>query len=92
MNRSQVVIAGGGPVGLICAYALARRGVTVTVLDQNSELQDDPRAATTHPATLDFGAWYGSVGIAFLALIAATAIFGFRVSSPAWLRAAERSG
>lgn len=53
MNRSQVVIAGGGPVGLICAYALARRGVTVTVLDQNSELQDDPRAATTHPATLE---------------------------------------
>ena len=53
MNRSQVVISGGGPVGLICAYALARRGVTVTVLDQNSELQDDPRAATTHPATLE---------------------------------------
>ncbi|MBT6285052.1 MAG: FAD-binding monooxygenase, partial [Rhodospirillaceae bacterium] len=25
----------------------------VTVLDQNSELQDDPRAATTHPATLE---------------------------------------
>jgi len=50
------------------------------------------RIALTHPATLDFGAWYGSVGIAFLALIAATAIFGFRVSSPAWLRAAERSG
>ncbi len=53
MSRSQVVISGGGPVGLICAYALARRGVTVTVLDQNSELQDDPRAATTHPATLE---------------------------------------
>jgi 3-(3-hydroxy-phenyl)propionate hydroxylase len=53
MSRSQVVISGGGPVGLICAYALARRGVTVTVLDQNSELLDDPRAATTHPATLE---------------------------------------
>ena len=53
MSKSQVVISGGGPVGLICAYALARRGVTVTVLDQNSELQDDPRAATTHPATLE---------------------------------------
>ena len=53
MSRSQVVISGGGPVGLICAYALARRGVAVTVLDQNSELLDDPRAATTHPATLE---------------------------------------
>ena len=48
MLKSQVVISGGGPVGLICAYALARRGITVTVLDQNNELQDDPRAATTH--------------------------------------------
>ena len=53
MSDYQVVISGGGPVGLICAYALARRGVTVVVLDQNSELQDDPRAATTHPATLE---------------------------------------
>tara|TARA_R110000868_G_scaffold778_13_gene5726 strand:+ start:2113 stop:3333 length:1221 start_codon:yes stop_codon:yes gene_type:complete len=53
MSKSQVLIAGGGPVGLICAYALARKGVQVTVLDQNSELQDDPRAATTHPATLE---------------------------------------
>jgi len=53
MNRSQVLISGGGPVGLICAYALSRRGISVVVLDENSELQDDPRAATTHPATLE---------------------------------------
>lgn len=53
MNRSQVLISGGGPVGLICAYALSRRGIEVVVLDENSELQDDPRAATTHPATLE---------------------------------------
>lgn len=53
MTKSQVLISGGGPVGLICAYALARRGISVIVLDENSELQDDPRAATTHPATLE---------------------------------------
>jgi 3-(3-hydroxy-phenyl)propionate hydroxylase len=53
MIRSQVLISGGGPVGLICAYALSRQGVKVIVLDENSELQDDPRAATTHPATLE---------------------------------------
>lgn len=53
MTKSQVLISGGGPVGLICAYALARRGIEVVVLDENSELQDDPRAATTHPATLE---------------------------------------
>lgn len=52
-NTNQVIIAGGGPVGLISAYALAQQGVAVTVLDQNDGLQDDPRAATTHSATLE---------------------------------------
>ena len=52
-DKKQVVIAGGGPVGLIVAYALAREGISVVVLDENDSLQDDPRAATTHPATLE---------------------------------------
>src|SRR5262244_312265 len=49
----RVLIAGGGPVGLLCAWLLGRRGLPVLVCDDNSELQTDPRAATTHPATLD---------------------------------------
>jgi len=49
----RVLIAGGGPVGLLCAWLLGRRGLRVLVCDDNSELQADPRAATTHPATLD---------------------------------------
>lgn len=49
----RVLIAGGGPVGLICAYALGQQGIPVTVFDENDELQEDPRAATTHPATLE---------------------------------------
>ncbi len=53
MNDQCVLIAGGGPVGLICAYALGRAGVPVVVFDENDELQEDPRAATTHPATLE---------------------------------------
>jgi 3-(3-hydroxy-phenyl)propionate hydroxylase len=52
-ERHRVLIAGGGPVGLLAAYLLARRGVAVRVFDVNETLQDDPRAATTHPATLD---------------------------------------
>ena len=49
----RVLISGGGPVGLLCAWLLGRRGLPVVVFDDNSELQNDPRAATTHPATLD---------------------------------------
>ena len=61
MNDAQVLIAGGGPVGLICAYALGKRGIDVAVFDENPELQDDPRAATTHPATLELLAALGVI-------------------------------
>ncbi|MGE0627159.1 MAG: FAD-dependent oxidoreductase [Hyphomicrobiaceae bacterium] len=49
----RVLIAGGGPVGLFCALLLGRAGIPVRLFDANPCLQDDPRAATTHPATLD---------------------------------------
>jgi 3-(3-hydroxy-phenyl)propionate hydroxylase len=49
----QVLIAGGGPVGLLCAWLLGRRGLPVRLFDDNDGPQADPRAATTHPATLD---------------------------------------
>ncbi|MAI12292.1 MAG: hypothetical protein CBD27_11810 [Rhodospirillaceae bacterium TMED167] len=58
---SRVLIAGGGPVGLVAAYALVQEGIPVTVFDENSELQEDPRAATTHPATLELLAKLGVV-------------------------------
>jgi len=51
-NR-QILIAGGGPVGLLCAWLIGRRGIPVRLFDNNSGSQADPRAATTHPATLD---------------------------------------
>src|SRR5258705_6904450 len=52
-NDPQVLIAGGGPVGLLCAWLLGRQGLPVGVFDENAQPQADPRAATTHPATLD---------------------------------------
>ena len=54
MRKDQrVLIAGGGPVGLLCALLLGREGIPVRLFDANPELQPDPRAATTHPATLE---------------------------------------
>ena len=48
-----VIIAGGGPVGLIVALMLGRAGIEVTLFDQGDIVHSEPRAATIHPATLD---------------------------------------
>jgi 2-polyprenyl-6-methoxyphenol hydroxylase-like FAD-dependent oxidoreductase len=52
-DNRRILIAGGGPVGLLCAWLLGRRGLPVRLFDDNDSPQADPRAATTHPATLD---------------------------------------
>jgi 3-(3-hydroxy-phenyl)propionate hydroxylase len=52
-DERQVLISGGGPVGLLSAWLLGRRGIPVVLFDDNDGPQADPRAATTHPATLD---------------------------------------
>jgi 3-(3-hydroxy-phenyl)propionate hydroxylase len=49
---SRVVIVGAGPVGMVCALALNRRGVPVTVFEQEPAPVEDQRAATIHPPTL----------------------------------------
>jgi 3-(3-hydroxy-phenyl)propionate hydroxylase len=49
----KVIIAGGGPVGLIAGLMLGRAGVDVTLFDMGDILYQHPRAATIHPATLD---------------------------------------
>ena len=48
-----VLIAGGGPVGVIMALALARQNIAVHVLEAEERVNDSPRAATTHAATLE---------------------------------------
>ena len=52
-DNRRILISGGGPVGLLCAWLMGRRGLPVRLFDNNDSLQADPRAATTHPATLD---------------------------------------
>src|SRR5436190_4873384 len=53
IENRRILIAGGGPVGLLCAWLLGRHGLPVRLFDDNDSPQADPRAATTHPATLD---------------------------------------
>jgi len=58
-KRKQVTIAGAGPVGCVAALILARAGVSVEVLEAESDLVPDLRASTFHPPTLDMLAELG---------------------------------
>jgi 3-(3-hydroxy-phenyl)propionate hydroxylase len=58
-ERLPVVVAGAGPTGLMCALALARQGVPVTVFEQEPALTHDLRAGSYHPPTLEMMAPYG---------------------------------
>ena len=53
MKRFDVIVVGAGPVGLVCALKLARAGIDVLLLEAESELNQDLRASTFHPPTLD---------------------------------------
>jgi 3-(3-hydroxy-phenyl)propionate hydroxylase/6-hydroxy-3-succinoylpyridine 3-monooxygenase len=52
-EAAHVIVAGAGPVGLLAALALARQGVTVTVLERETVLNDSPRAAVYHWCVLE---------------------------------------
>jgi 3-(3-hydroxy-phenyl)propionate hydroxylase len=52
-SERPVIIAGAGPVGVITALALARQGIAVEVFEAEPRVNDNPRAATTHAATLE---------------------------------------
>jgi 3-(3-hydroxy-phenyl)propionate hydroxylase len=60
-SAGRILIAGGGPVGVIAALALARQGLPVEVFEAEKAVNDSPRAATTHAATLEMLADLGLV-------------------------------
>lgn len=52
-SGSCVVVVGAGPVGMVTALALSRRGIAVTVLEQEAAPVPDKRAAAYQPTTLE---------------------------------------
>jgi 2-polyprenyl-6-methoxyphenol hydroxylase-like FAD-dependent oxidoreductase len=48
-----IVVVGMGPVGMVAALKLARRGVPVTVLESGADLATESRASTFHPPSLE---------------------------------------
>ena len=56
MSRNQnpdVLVVGAGPVGLVAACELARRGVSVRVIDKLTQPTDQSRAIAVHARSLD---------------------------------------
>src|SRR5581483_9472058 len=60
-SDKPILVAGGGPVGFVTALALARQGLPVHVFEAEDRINDMPRAATTHAATLEMLADLGLV-------------------------------
>jgi 3-(3-hydroxy-phenyl)propionate hydroxylase len=53
MKKPRIIVVGAGPVGVVAALACAQNGFSVILLEAESKVDDSPRAATTHPATLE---------------------------------------
>ena len=51
-KTGNVNVVGAGPVGIVCALALSRRGIPVTLFEQEPAPVKDQRAASIHPPTL----------------------------------------
>lgn len=49
----NIIIAGAGPVGLLLALLLARKGIRSKVFEKSAELDTSPRAALYYPLVLE---------------------------------------
>jgi 2-polyprenyl-6-methoxyphenol hydroxylase-like FAD-dependent oxidoreductase len=57
--EARVGIVGAGPVGVVAAIACAAKGMRVVLFEAEREIDHSPRAATTHPSTLEMLAGLG---------------------------------
>src|SRR3954467_9258512 len=53
MDQHDLVIAGGGPAGLMAGLLFARAGVRTLVLEKHGDFLRDFRGDTVHPSTLE---------------------------------------
>lgn len=60
MERTQVLIAGAGPVGATAAFILSQAGIDVILVEALAGCPEDMRASTLHPPTLDM---LGELGV-----------------------------
>jgi 3-(3-hydroxy-phenyl)propionate hydroxylase len=61
MRRRNIVVVGAGPVGSVAALAAARFGHTVTLVEAQHKVDENPRASTTQPPTLEILAELGLI-------------------------------
>jgi len=57
--QARIGIVGAGPVGVVAALACAQKGMRVVLLEAERDVDHSPRAATTHPSTLEMLAGLG---------------------------------
>ena len=49
LDTDKVIIVGGGPIGLICGFWLAKQGIRISIYEKGSKIPEDLRASTWHP-------------------------------------------
>jgi 3-(3-hydroxy-phenyl)propionate hydroxylase/6-hydroxy-3-succinoylpyridine 3-monooxygenase len=76
VQQPRVIVVGGGPVGLVTALGLARRGIAVTVLEREQGLSRSPRAMVYHNGVLP--------GLAELGVLDDVEAAGFRATGLAF--------
>ena len=59
IKETHVGIVGAGPVGVVAAIACIKKGFKVTLIEAEAAIDHGPRAATTHPSTLEMLAELG---------------------------------
>src|SRR5580693_10294790 len=60
-DRFQVVIVGGGPVGVGLAVGLGLRGIRCALVERRTELQNIPKGQSLAPRTLEHFYFWGIV-------------------------------